>query len=308
MPEYPDISVYIDAIQTRVLGHSLRGLQLNNPFLLRTVEPTVDRFIGATLSAISRMGKRIVLEFQSPPANHANSSSLWLVLHLMIAGRLHWQSNSQKPPGKSALLVLQFDSGSVYLTEAGSKRRASLHLFDQKTALDSIDPGGLEVMSASFAQFAAAFTAANHTLKRALTDPHILSGIGNAYSDEILHKARLSPIQMTQKLNQEELKRLFSAITESLTDWTENLRAYYGDKFPEKVTGFREDMAVHGRFGKPCPVCQSPVQRICYATNETNYCPTCQTNGRILADRALSQLLKKDWPRSLEELEKLKQK
>jgi formamidopyrimidine-DNA glycosylase len=280
-------------------------VQFNNPFLLRTAIPAIDSFIDCRVQSIERMGKRIVLGFEGEP-RHDKSPALWMVFHLMIAGRLHWKAVTNKSPGKSALIVLQFEEGYLYLTEAGSKRRASLHLFESEQALNQINPGGLEVLETSYEQFVAVFTAKNHTLKRALTDPHILSGIGNAYSDEILHKAKLSPIKMTQKLDAEELRRLFTAIQESLEYWANNLRHYYGDKFPEKVTAFREDMAVHGRYGKPCPECASPVQRICYSSNETNYCPTCQTEGRILADRALSQLLKKDWPRTLEELEQLK--
>ena len=304
MPEYPDISVYIDAISRRIGGKTLVDIKLNNPFLLRTVSPTLTEFQGATVNSLSRMGKRIVIEFNQ--ANSSPNKPLWMVVHLMIAGRLHWKSSNQKPPGKSALLLLRFESGWLYLTEAGSKRRASLHLFDNRESLQEIDPGGLEVMDANLDSFVERITANNHTLKRALTDPRILSGIGNAYSDEILHRAKLSPIKQTQKLSPQELERLFISIKESLTYWTDNLRQFYGDKFPEKVTAFREDMAVHGRYGKPCPKCGAPVQRIVYSTNECNYCPTCQTEGRILADRALSQLLKKDWPRTLEELEKLK--
>lgn len=306
MPEYPDITLYIEAIRQRVFRRSLLNVQVNNPFLLRTVTPVIDSFTGSAVSDVQRMGKRIVIAFdQSTPAN---ASRLWMVLHLMIAGRLHWKPIAQKPPGKSALLMLEFETGYLYLTEAGSKRRASLHLFDSEQALQEINPGGLEVLQADLPTFVERFTASNHTLKRALTDPHILSGIGNAYSDEILHKAKLSPLQMTKNLSSEELERLYFAIKESLQYWTDNLRRFYGDKFPEKVTAFRDDMAAHGRYGKPCPECGAPIQRIVYSTNECNYCPKCQTNGRVLADRALSQLLKKDWPRTLEELEKLRSK
>ncbi len=229
-----------------------------------------------------------------------------MVFHLMVAGRLHWIPPTRKIPHKNAPIALRFTSGSLYLTEAGSRKRASLHLFDSKEALGAIDPGGLEVMEADLETFCETLTASNHTLKRALTDPHILSGIGNAYSDEILHSARLSPIAMTQKLTQAELQRLYEATQATLLEWTETLRDHYGSSFPEKVTAFREDMAVHGRYKQPCPVCQSPVQRLRYAANETNYCPGCQTGGRVLADRALSRLLKKDWPRTLEELEQMK--
>lgn len=311
MPEYPDITVYIEAIRRCALSTTLRNVQLNNPFLLRTVSPSIDKFVGATVIDVSRIGKRIALEFSpAAPSNDSveESAALWMVFHLMIAGRLHWKPSTQKAPGKSALVVLQFDSGYLYLTEAGSKRRASLHLYDDEESLNATNPGGLEVLQTDFDAFTKVFTAANHTLKRALTDPHILSGIGNAYSDEILHKAKLSPVKMTQKLTNEELRRLFESIKESLRYWADKLRNDYGDKFPEKVTAFRDDMAAHGRYGKPCPECGTPIQRIVYSSNETNYCPTCQTEGRLLADRALSQLLKKDWPRTLEEMEKVRGK
>lgn len=301
MPEYPDITVYIEAIATRIEGEVLLGSQLNNPFLLRTVAPGLDEFTNLTVTEISRMGKRIIIGFGSAPEK---LTTHWLVLHLMIAGRLHWVPKPKKPPGKNVLFFLEFAEGWLTLTEAGKKRRASLQLFNNAADLDAINPAGLEVLEADFSQFRESFTKSNHTLKRALTDPRILSGIGNAYSDEILHHAKLSPIKMTQKLNDEELNTLFVAIQKTLLQWTEQLRTDYANEFPEKVTAFRDDMAVHGRFGMPCPVCGTAVQRIRYATNETNYCPTCQTDGRVLADRSLSRLLKKDWPRTMEELEK----
>ncbi|MEM7292184.1 MAG: DNA-formamidopyrimidine glycosylase family protein [Pseudomonadota bacterium] len=300
MPEFPDITVYIEALETRIVGQQIDDLRIQAPFLLRTVEPPIDRFTNAVVCRIERMGKRIVFAV----GDTQKCPDRWIVLHLMIAGRLHWKPAKQKPPGKSALMVMTFADGFLYLTEAGSKRRASLHLFDDPQAMAAANPGGLEVLENNFESFRTAFTHNNHTLKRALTDPHILSGIGNAYSDEILHRAGLSPIAMTQKLSEDELQRLHQGICDSLLDWTQRLRAHYGDGFPEKVTAFRPDMAVHGKYGHPCPVCETPVQRIRYAKNETNYCPRCQTDGRVLADRALSRLLKKDWPRTVEELEK----
>ena len=303
MPEYPDIVVYIDAIRRRIQGRELVGATLNNPFLLRTVTPALADFNHASATEVMRMGKRIAIGFESP---EADSGSLWMVFHLMIAGRLHWKTLEQARPGRNALITLQFDNGYLYLTEAGSKRRASLHLFAGAEAMTAVNPGGLEVLEADLGTFAQVFTASNHTLKRALTDPRILSGIGNAYSDEILHRARLSPVRMTQKLDAEELQRLYESIEACLREWAGYLAGFYGEKFPEKVTALRPEMAAHGRYGKPCPVCGTAIQRIRYASNETNYCPHCQTGGRILADRALSRLLKKDWPRTVEELEKLK--
>ena len=304
MPEYPDITIYIEALEQRILDKTLQNVLLNSHFLLRTASPTINAFIEKKAVAVKRIGKRIVIEFES--VSSSDKKSLWMVFHLMIAGRFHWRSPDQKSPGKNALITLQFENGLLYLTEAGTQKRASLHLFDTAEALKEIDPGGLEILETDFDTFCHVVTASNHTLKRMLTDPHILSGIGNSYSDEILHRAKLSPILMTQKLTQEELKRLYEATQTTLSDWTKKLRESYKDKFPEHVTAFHEDMAVHGRYNQPCPVCCSPVQRIRYATNETNYCPTCQTGGRILADRALSRLLKNDWPRTLDELEKTK--
>ena len=297
MPEYPDITVYLEALEQRIQGQELASIVINSPFLLRTVVPTAEAFVGRRVVALERIGKRIVVGFEQ---------ELWLVIHLMVAGRLHWKDAGAKPPGKSALLLLEFDTGLLYLTEAGKKKRASLHLVAGREQLEDLDPGGINVLTAALAEFSARLTASNHTLKRALTDPHIFSGIGNAYSDEILHRAGLSPIAMTQKLVTEEIERLHRATQSSLLEWTERLRQSCGTGFPEKVTAFREDMAAHGRYGHPCPVCQTPIQRIRYASNETNYCPRCQTGGRVLADRALSRLLKKDWPRTVEELEKLK--
>jgi len=293
MPELPDITVYIDALRARVLGRTLRAIRRNSPFLLRTAVPPIDDAVGRDIREIRRIGKRIALATQDGP---------WLVLHLMIAGRLHWRDPGVALKGKNALAAFDFDEGGLVLTEAGSKRRASLHVLDDD-GLAAIDPGGLEVLGAEAAAFAERLTRNNHTLKRALTDPRLLSGIGNAYSDEILHRAGLSPVTLTQKLSPDEIDRLRKACEEVLAEWTERLRAEADGGFPQKVTAFRPEMAVHGKFGQPCPVCDTAVQRIRYAKNETNYCPRCQTGGRVLADRALSRLLKKDWPRTIEELE-----
>jgi formamidopyrimidine-DNA glycosylase len=293
MPELPDIAVYIEALQPRVAGERLERVRVASPFLLRTFEPPLEAVEGKTVRTLRRIGKRIALGLDG---------ELWLVLHLMIAGRLHWKAPGVKLAGKLNLAVVDFPRGSLLLTEAGSKRRASLHLLCGEEALKALDPGGLEVLSASCEAFEAVLRRHNHTLKRALTDPHLLSGIGNAYSDEILHRARLSPLALTQKLSSEGMARLFQAVQEVLREWIDRLRAEAGDEFPEKVTAFRPEMAVHGRFGKPCPVCAAPVQRIRYAENETNYCPGCQTGGRILADRSLSRLLRDAWPRHLEDL------
>jgi formamidopyrimidine-DNA glycosylase len=297
MPELPDITVYIEALETRVLGQPLEGLRLANPFLLRSVNPPIRSAEGRCVEALRRLGKRIAIGLEG---------ELWLVLHLMIAGRLHWQEPGAKLPGKrGGLAAFDFPGGTLILTEAGSKRRASLHVVQGEAALKAHDPGGLEVLQAELAAFRDALTRDNHTLKRALTDPRTFSGIGNAYSDEILHRARLSPVAMTRKLADEEIERLYHATRQTLTLWIERLRAEAGDGFPEKVTAFRGDMAVHGRHGEPCPDCNTAVQRIRYADNETNYCPRCQTGGKVLADRALSRLLKKDWPTTVEELERL---
>ncbi len=298
MPELPDITIYLEALERRIGGQSLDGVRLGNPFLLRSVEPPLTAVHGKRVAGFRRLGKRIAIGVESGE---------WLVLHLMIAGRLHWHDAPAKPlPGKRGLAGFDFAHGTLILTEAGSKKRASLHVVADETGLAAHDPGGLEVLEAPLAAFRAALTARNHTLKRALTDPRLFSGIGNAYSDEILHHAGLSPVAMTQKLNEEAIARLHEATRATLSDWIARLREETGDGFPEKVTAFRDGMAAHGRYGKPCPVCATPIQRIRYASNETNYCPRCQTEGRLLADRSLSRLLKKDWPRSVDELERLK--
>ncbi|WP_422365481.1 Fpg/Nei family DNA glycosylase [Pelagibius sp.] len=299
MPELPDIAVYIEALESRVLGQRLEKVRLASPFLLRTAVPPIKSVEGLMVTALRRLGKRIVFGLQD---------DLWLVLHLMIAGRLHWKPPGAALQGKVGLAAFDFAEGSLTLTEAGSKKRASLHLVEGEAGLAALDPGGLEVLETDLSAFAAALTAKNHTVKRALTDPRIFSGIGNAYSDEILHRARLSPVAMTAKLTAAEIETLFTATREALEDWTRLLREDAAGKFPEKVTAFRKEMAVHGRYGKPCPVCDTAVQRIRHASNETNYCPRCQTGGKVLADRSLSALLKKDWPRNIEELEQLRGK
>ena len=292
MPELPDITIYIEALEKRILNHTLKAARIASPFLLRTAAPPVHSAEGKRVVALRRLGKRICIGFEG---------DLWLVLHLMIAGRLHWKEGPLKLT-KLHLATFEFDNGTLALTEAGTQKRASLHVVASKEALSELDPGGREVFDLSLKEFTEILQAGNHTLKRALTDPHALSGIGNAYSDEILWQAKLSPITLTQKLTPEELKRLFEATKYSLNEWAERLRADTGDKFPEKVTAFRKGMAVHGRYKEACPRCGSKVQRIRYATNETNYCPTCQTGGRLLADRALSRLLRENWPKTAEEL------
>jgi formamidopyrimidine-DNA glycosylase len=299
MPELPDIAAYIHALETRVVGQPLVGVRLASAFLMRTVEPPLASVEGKVVRELRRVGKRIAFGFEG---------GNWLVLHLMIAGRLHWRAAGAKLAGRNALAAFDFPNGSLVLTEAGSKRRASLHVVAGEAGLAAMDPGGIDVMASGPQEFRAALTAENRTLKRALTDPRIVSGIGNAYSDEILHAARLSPIALTQKLTTEEWERLYFATRETLQVWITRLGTEADVAFPEKVTAFREEMAVHGRFGKPCPRCGSPVQRIRYADNETNYCAVCQTDGKVLADRSLSRLLGKDWPRTLEELEALKRK
>ena len=304
MPELPDITVYIEALERRVLGARLETIRLASPFLLRTAVPPIKSAEGRKVVAFRRLGKRIAIGLED---------EFWLVLHLMIAGRLHWQPPGAALKPKYGLAAFDFapsdgPGGSLTLTEAGSKKRASLHLLEGEAALADHDPGGLEVLEADLDAFSAALTARSHTVKRALTDPHIFSGIGNAYSDEILHRAGLSPVAMTAKLTDAEIAGLFEATRESLLDWTQRLRDEAGEGFPEKVTAFRKDMAVHGRYGKGCPVCGTKVQRIRHASNETNYCPRGQTGGKLLADRSLSALLKKDWPRSIEELEQLRGK
>ena len=295
MPELPDIAVYIEALEARIRGHKIQDIRVRNPFLLRTAVPPLAEAKGRGVTALRRIGKRIAIGLEG---------DLWLVLHLMIAGRLHWRAPGAPLSRRNALMALDFEEGSLVLTEAGSKRRASLHVVAGARNLEDHDPGGLEVLDADLETFSARLLSANHTLKRALTDPRLFSGIGNAYSDEILHAARLSPIAMTRKLSEEEVKRLYDAVRRVLEDWTARLRADAGDGFPEKVTAFRKGMAMHGRYGEPCPACGAPVQRIRYADNETNYCARCQTGGKLLADRSLSRLLKKDWPRTLDELER----
>ena len=290
MPELPDLTVYLESLAPRIANRRLLRVVLLNPFLLRTAVPPIASAEGRKVLGLRRLGKRIVIELEG---------ELYLVLHLMIAGRLRWD---EKPPKRIALALLEFEGGTVAVTEAGTKRRASLHLIQGKAALDAMDPGGIEIFASTLEKFREVLVSENHTLKRALTDPHLFAGIGNAYSDEILHRAKLSPIAMTKSLAEAEVERLYVATREVLREWVERLRAQTGAGFPEKVTAFREEMAVHGRYGKPCPVCGAPVQRIVYAENETNYCARCQTGGRILADRALSRLLKKSWPRSIDEL------
>jgi formamidopyrimidine-DNA glycosylase len=299
MPELPDIAAYLHALEPRVAGQRLEGVRLASAFLLRTVEPPLASVEGKVVRELRRVGKRIAFGFENGE---------WLVLHLMIAGRLHWRAAGVKLAGRNALAAFDFPNGSLVLTEAGSKRRASLHVLADEKALGEIDPGGIDVLASGLEAFRRALTVENRTLKRALTDPRIVSGIGNAYSDEILHAARLSPIALTQKLAVEEWVRLHAATRETLTLWMARLQAEADAGFPEKVTAFREEMAVHGRFGKPCPRCGSPVQRIRYADNETNYCARCQTGGKVLADRSLSRLLGSDWPRTLDELEALKRR
>ncbi len=301
MPEFPDITVYIEALESRILGRPLETIRVVSPFLLRTAAPPLSEAHGKKVVQLRRLGKRICIGLED---------SLWLVLHLMIAGRLHWHPLGAKPgrvkvSPPRGLAAFDFSNGSLLWTEAGSQKRASLHVVLGEDGLRSLDPGGLEVLSATPEQFASALLSANHTLKRSLTDPHLFSGIGNAYSDEILWEAKLSPLALTQKLSAPEIKRLYEAIRFSLTQWTDRLRSESAGKFPEKVTAFRAGMAVHGRYKQPCPRCGTKIQRIRYASNETNYCPTCQTAGKLLADRALSRLLREDWPRSLDELELL---
>ena len=288
MPELPDIEVYLETLRERILGRTLESVRLKNPFLLRTAVPPLADAAGRRVTDLRRIGKRIVIGLEG---------GLFLVIHLMIAGRLHWREPGAKREPRNVLAAFEFANGTLSLTEAGSKRRASLHVIEGEDALAALDPGGIDVMSIGEREFAKALRARNHTLKRALTDPHIFSGIGNAYSDEILHRARLSPLALTSRLTADEIARLHEATCATLQDWIRRLRAATGERFPEQVTAFRDGMAVHGRYGQPCPVCGAPVQRIRYATNETNYCARCQTDGRRLADRALSRLLREDWKR-----------
>ena len=294
MPELPDVTVYVEQLQSRLQGRKLVRIRLIHPFLLRSVTPPLSAAEGKKLFGVRRLGKRIVFELEG---------GLFLVVHLMIAGRFRWLAKDRKPPGRLALATFEFENATLMLTEAGTKRRASIHLVEGESALAAMNPGGIEVLDSSPAAFAERLKRENHTVKRALTDPHLFSGIGNAYSDEILHRAKLSPFAQTSSLSEEEVKRLFDAARSTLLEWTDRLRKAAGSNLPEKVTAFHEEMAVHGRYRKPCPVCGSPVQRIVYAENETNYCARCQTGGKILADRALSRLLKDSWPRSIDELD-----
>jgi len=303
MPELPDITVYLEALEPRILNHVLDRVQIAGPSLLRTADPPPQAAEGHPVIALRRIGKRIAIGFDN---------DMWLVLHLMIAGRLHWRVKSKepdkpkKPDGRRTLAAFLFASGGLTLTEAGTRKRASLHVVEGEAGLQALDPGGIDPMTAPLEDFARVLTSENHTVKRALTDPRLFSGIGNAYSDEILHRARMSPVKLTSRLSFEEIAGLRDAVRETMLDWIARLRAAAGGKFPEKVTAFREGMAVHGRYGQPCPRCGAKVQRIRYADNETNYCAVCQTGGKLLADRALSRLLREDWPRTLDELEALR--
>jgi formamidopyrimidine-DNA glycosylase len=294
MPELPDIVVYIEHLQSRLVGRVLERLRLASPFVLRSVEPPIDAVVGKKVAQVRRLGKRIVIGLEG---------DFFIVLHLMIAGRLHWKEAGSAMPRKYALAAFDFVNGTLLVTEAGSKRRATLHVVQGEDALRAHSAGGLEVMDGDLPTFRAVLRRENHTLKRALTDPHLFSGIGNAYSDEILHRARLSPMMLTHRLKEAHISALFDAVRTVLGEWTDRLREQAGADFPEKVTAFRPEMAVHGRFGEPCPVCGTAVQRIRYAENETNYCPRCQTGGKILSDRSLARLLNKDWPKSIEQLE-----
>lgn len=294
MPELPDVVVYIEALRARIVGQAIRRISIRGPFLLRSTAPPVESVLNQTIVEVRRIGKRIAIGFEG---------GAWLVIHLMIAGRLHWRPLGAKAGSRNILALFEFDTGLLTFTEAGSQHRAAIHMAAGEAELRALNAGGIEVLEAPLEAFTAALRSSNHTLKRALTDPHLFSGIGNAYSDEILHRACLSPIAMTLKLTAQEVARLYDATRATLVEWADRLRAEAKGKFPEGVTAFREGMAVHGRYGEPCPRCGSKVQRIRYAANETNYCPVCQTGGRLLADRALSRLLREDWPRSLDEME-----
>jgi formamidopyrimidine-DNA glycosylase len=294
MPELPDVELYLHALRPRVVGARLERVRIGNPFIIRTYDPPVSAIEGSTVLSVERLGKRLVFAFEH---------DLFMIVHLMIAGRFRWRERGAAIPGKVGLVAFDFPVGTLLMTEQGSKRRASIHLGRGRSTLQDHDPGGLEVLQTDVATFAARLTTDNHTLKRALTDPHIFSGIGNAYSDEILHAAQLSPMKLTSSLSDEEIERLFHATQDTLRIWISRLQQETGDGFPEKVTAFRAEMAVHGKYGKPCPVCGQPIQRIVYATNEANYCSRCQTGGRLLSDRALSRLLGQDWPKTLEEME-----
>ena len=293
MPELPDVTVYIEALERRLVGQPLEKVKLSSPFVLRSFDPPLDSTFGRTVRGFRRIGKRIVLDL---------GDELFIVIHLMIAGRLHWRGPGEKKKPQGVIATFEFAAGTLYFTEAGTRKRASLTVVRGESGLRALDPGGIDVMNAPFEAFHEALTSGNHTLKRALTDPHKFSGIGNAYSDEILHAAQLSPLKLTRSLTAEEARRLHKAVKVTLASWTDILRGEAGEKFPEKVTAFREGMAVHGRYKKPCPACGSPVQRIVYAENEANYCARCQTGGKLLADRSLSRLLKDDWPKSIDDL------
>ena len=293
MPELPDVTVYIEALERRLVGQPLERVKLSSPFVLRSFDPPLDATFGRTVLGLGRIGKRIFLDL---------GDELFVVIHLMIAGRLHWRGPGEKKKPQGVIATFEFPSGTLYFTEAGTRKRASLTVVRGESGLEALDPGGIDVMGAPFEAFHEALLSGNHTLKRALTDPHKFSGIGNAYSDEILHAAQLSPLKLTRSLTEEESRRLHKALKVTLASWTDILRGEAGEKFPEKVTAFREGMAVHGRYKKPCPVCGSPVQRIVYAENEANYCARCQTGGKLLADRSLSRLLKDDWPKSIDDL------
>lgn len=314
MPELPDITAYLTALESRILGQTLERVRLQSFTLLRTVDPPLASVEGRTVRELRRIGKRIAIGVEGDPPPQQREAAAgdpgltWLVLHLMIAGRLHWKATGAKLAGRNALAAFDFPAGSLVLTEAGTKRRASLYVVQGETALAAMDPGGIDVLGADLGAFRAALTAENRTLKRALTDPRLVSGIGNAYSDEILHAARLSPVLLTQKMDEEQWARLFTATQETLRLWVDRMQAEARGRFPEKVTAFRPEMAVHGKFGQPCPRCGEPIQRIRYADNETDYCARCQTGGKLLADRGLSRLLKQDWPKTLEELEALKRR
>jgi formamidopyrimidine-DNA glycosylase len=294
VPELPDVTVYIESLKSRILGKEILAARAMNPFVLRTVAPPLSSVVGQKVKSVSRLGKRIII---------GTDSGLYVVIHLMIAGRLRWRTGGKKIAGKLAQASFDFDDGTLYLTEAGSKRRASIHVVEGAESLAQFDRGGLEVLDADIAEFAQRLRSENHTVKRSLTDPRLFSGIGNSYSDEILHRAKMSPLTLTSKLTDEQIAQLFDATKTVLIEWTDRLRDETGTDFPEKVTAFRDGMAVHGRYKLPCPVCGAPVQRIRYADNETNYCARCQTGGRLLADRAMSRLLKQDWPRSIDEVE-----
>jgi len=297
VPELPDITVYLEALESRVLGRRLDRFTIANPFVLRSIEPSPSACEGRRVAGLRRLGKRIAIGLDG---------EVWIVIHLMIAGRLHWHPAGTRRPKRPVLAALEFDTGTLTLTEAGSKRRASIHIVAGNSALDEHEPGGIDAFRATEAEFAAQLTQANHTLKRALTDHRLFSGIGNAYSDEILHSARLSPLALTRSLSSDEIARLFESTRRVLADWTARLRVDARGEFPERVTAFRTGMAAHGRYGEPCPVCGTSIQRIRYAENETNYCPRCQTGGKLLSDRALARLLKDDWPRTIDELERRK--